>query len=109
MPTTNAVDPRVEQLLMLKAVTLRLGVLHEAQALQLKLWPLAALPSITKSVAKVDVESKTVFFECEASSLRATKKLAQGCAALESWVRFMLWDDTTVFIKINGRQVHPNV
>jgi hypothetical protein len=109
MSAAGAVNPRVEQLLMLKAVTLRLGVLHEAQALQLKMWPLAALPFITKSVAKVDVESRTVSFDCEAPSVRKTKKLTQGCTALESWVRFLLWDDSVVFVRINGKQVHPSV
>lgn len=54
-----------QQMLMLRDMTERLGVLHEAQVLQIKLMPHAVDPGLTKSEASVDVEGKSITYTWE--------------------------------------------
>lgn len=49
-----------EQLLLLRDLTRRTGVLHEAQLLNLKLWPLVIFPKASNSVIRIDPEKYTV-------------------------------------------------
>jgi hypothetical protein len=93
-----------EQLQLLKAMTLRTGAIHEAQALQLKMWP-TLIENITKSEAQVDTEKKTVTFVCESSGLRPSKHQRLLFENIEKWVRNILWNETRVVIKINKKRV----
>jgi len=97
-----------EQLMQLKAMTVRLGSIHEAQALQLKMWPLL-LPNISKSVAKIDVETKTVIMNCvtqKDKKFRKTKKVENLCKHIETWTRAILWNETAVSIVVDGETIY---
>ena len=96
-----------EQLLWLKSNTIRTGAIHDAQAFQLKMYPMM-LPDVTTAEARVDVERKTVAFVAESSGLRPTKKFRQICEAIETWTRTILWDDTFVTIEVNGKKVYES-
>lgn len=90
--------------MLLKATTIRTGAIHEAQVLQLKIWP-RLNPMISKSEARVDVENKTVTFVCESGSLRPKKSDRVFFENLEKWVKDLLWDETTVTVRINDKIV----
>jgi len=94
----------MEQLMLLKATTIRTGAIHEAQALQLKVWP-RMNKSIDKSEAQVSVDNRQVIFICESKSMRPTKAHKLFFENLENWVRTMLWDDTYVKVIVNGKTV----
>jgi hypothetical protein len=93
-----------DQLMMLRAMTIRTGSIHEAQALQLKMWPLL-IPNVVKAEAKVDAERKIVSFICESTSNRATKKVTNTCKHIAEWTKQLLWAETTVTIKINDKLI----
>jgi hypothetical protein len=103
MNTVKATTPE-EQLQLLKAVTIRTGAIHDAQALQLKMWP-TLIPGVTSSEARVDVENKKVLFVCKSNALRPTKKTALLYKNIAKWVQNILWNETQVVIKINGKAV----
>lgn len=91
-----------EQLLHLRCLTHRLGVLHEAQLLQVRNYPLV-LP-IQKATTHIDVKSKYIKYECESEGvIRKTKKNTKICETIHSWLQFLLWDDVILEILINGR------
>ena len=94
-----------EQLALLKTATVRTGAIHEAQALQLKMWPLL-VPGVKSASAKVDTERKIVTFECKSSGNRITKKVRHTILNLTLWTRTLLWDDTVVVFKMNGKVIH---
>jgi hypothetical protein len=93
-----------EQLALLKTMTVTTGAIHEAQALQLKMWP-RLIQKVTKSEARVDVEKRTVTYICESTGLRPTKSVKLTCTNICQWTRNLLWDETKVVIKINGKTV----
>jgi hypothetical protein len=100
----KAVTPE-EQLQLLKAVTIRTGAIHDAQALQLKMWP-TLIPGVYKSEARVNVDKKIVTFVCESNSLRATKRSKLLYANIAKWTQNILWNETKVIIKINDKAVY---
>ena len=93
-----------EQLAYLKGMTLRLGSIHEAQALQLKLWP-RLIPGIDESEARVDVEKQSVRFVCTGKKFRKTKKVSEFLVNIDRWVKKLLWDSTFVVFEVNGKEV----
>lgn len=55
--------PAQQQLLLLREQTRRMGVLHEAQVLQLKMWPRAFFVKSTSATqVAVDIEKKRLVF-----------------------------------------------
>jgi hypothetical protein len=52
-----------QQLLLLKDFTKKTGVIHEAQAMQLRLWPFTIDPTIDSAEAEVDFETKKVTYQ----------------------------------------------
>jgi hypothetical protein len=96
-----------DQLMLLKAATIRTGAIHEAQVLQLKMWPLL-IPNVIKAEVSIDAEKKLVFFKCESKGLRASKKMKLVCENIDAWVKQLLWPETTVTIKINDRQIYDS-
>jgi hypothetical protein len=93
-----------EQLQLLKGMTVRTGMIHEAQALQLRNWPML-IPSVSKAEARVDTELQTVTFVCKANRLYSNKKTKLLYKNIGEWVRNLLWNETRVVIEINGKKV----
>ena len=93
-----------EQLAYLKGMTLRLGSIHEAQALQLKLWP-RLVPGIESSEAHVDTEKQSVRFVCGGKKFKKTKKVAEILVNIDRWVKMLLWDSTFVVFEVNGKEI----
>lgn len=97
----------LEQLALLKSMTVRTGAIHEAQVLQLKMWPLL-IPDVNKAEASVDTERKMVTYKCETDSNRPTKKKAQTMENIAIWTKKMLWDETVVVFTLNGKKVYDS-
>lgn len=93
-----------EQLQLLKGMTVRTGMIHEAQALQLRNWPLL-IPSVSKAEARVDTENQTVTFACKAGRVYTNKKTKLLYKNISEWVRQLLWPETRVVVEINGKKV----
>ena len=95
----------VEQIAMLKAMTLRTGAIHEAQAHQLKMWPLLA-HGIATSEARVDADAHVVKFVCTGKKFKRTKMVKRTFTAVKDWVRILLWDDAHVVFEVDGKEVY---
>ncbi len=95
----------LEQLALLKTMTIRTGAIHEAQALQLKMWPLL-IPDVAKAEAHVDTERKIVTYRCKTKSNKNAKKRTDTMDNIVTWTRKMLWDDSTVIFIVNDKAVY---
>lgn len=94
----------MDQLMQLKAMTVRTGGIHSAQELQLCNWPRLSA-QIKRVVAKVDPENKTATLECEAPKWKQTDFEKELFKNILIWVRTILWDETRVVIKVNKKRV----
>jgi hypothetical protein len=78
-----------QQLLMLRDMTERFETMHEAQVLQIKLWPLAVDPGLTQSVANIDIKGKSLTYTWERPAWnpdRGYQKRLRGLAdAIETY------------------------
>jgi len=96
--------PVKDQLQYLKGMTIRTGSIHEAQALQLRNWPLL-IPNVVSAEAQVDVEGQSVTFICTSKGTRPTKKQKLTCDNICEWVRTLLWNETKVIIIVNKKTI----
>lgn len=96
-----------EQLLALKMMTAKTGVLHDAQVTQLKLWPWVVFgEKMTSYEIGVKPESDKKYLEYRITGADGVKALPSvGCTNLKAWVRQLLGQDWTVVIKLNGSEV----
>jgi len=99
-------DNRFEQLQYLKGMTVRLGCIHEAQALQLRNYPLL-IPNVGKAIVKVNAETKHVIYDCtgKTKNFRKTKKVDEMFQNIYKWTTFIVWDDVEVLIKVNNKEL----
>lgn len=95
-----------EQLMLLKATTNSFGALHEAQALQLKMYPLL-LNGVKKAETHVDIEKKMIFFKIlEGKGFKLTKKNKNIIEKIVLWTRNLLWDDCSIVVLNNNKIVY---
>lgn len=96
-----------EQLLKLKAMTIRFGVLHEAQALQIRNYPLL-IPGVISAEANVSIERKSVSYSCKGKNnrFRNTAKAKESYKMIEQWIRTILWDDTYIEVTVNNKLIY---
>lgn len=104
------VNDYTSQLLRLRSLTNRIGALHEAQALQLRLWPFTIDSDLDKAEARVDVEGRRIAWTWEAKHPPKWKPDRPYLFRLEELlksVHLMLGDTWTVTIKVNGKTIFP--
>jgi hypothetical protein len=94
----NREEEILEQLGLLKGITVRLGILHEAQVLQLQMWPLVLFPHALSSTAEVDTDKHIVNFKILTSlkNKPSGKSHTKAVKELDKWVKNILWDDTRI-------------
>lgn len=92
-----------QQIGMLRDMTRRTGAIHEAQVLQLRMWPRLFAGS-TSSETKVDAEKKIVTYEVSGKISKSAKN-KRLINELNRWTKELLWAETTVIIKFNGKVV----
>lgn len=98
-----------EQLSLLKGMTIRTGVIHEAQRLQLEMWPRMS-KQIESCTPKANFENKLILLDCK-SRTKKFKMSEFETKLFENivlWVRKILWDETIVQIKVNGKTVYDS-
>jgi hypothetical protein len=96
----------MEQLMQLRALTIRTGAIHEAQALQLRNYPLL-INGVSKATVRVDMERKLV----EYSLTKCSKDFQDGFDAMENitkCVRTLLWPDSSVVFKKRGKVIYDS-
>ena len=93
------------QLQWLKTLTHRTGAIHEAQSLQLKLYPMM-LPNAKTAEARVDIEKKAVKYIVTCKPLKKGALFDKVCTEMAGWTRWLLWDDTKVTIEVNGKVMY---
>lgn len=98
-----------EQLMHLKQLTLRLGVIHEAQTVQLRNYPLL-IPNIKSAVLDLDVEHHIVHYKCESETgkFRKTKKAKNMISNILIWTRTIIWEDTIIKIIVDGKLIYDS-
>jgi len=104
------VNDYTSQLLRLRALTNTTGALHEAQALQLRLWPFTIDSELDKAEAKVDIEGRRIKWTWEAkhsSRWKPDKQYLFRLQELKKSVQLMLGDTWSFTIKMNGRTIFP--
>ena len=98
-----------DQLMQLKAMTVRTGVLHEAQVVQLRNYPLL-IPGVAINPSpetKVYPEDKYVVWTCKAKKgFKVTPTVKKWCTNIEKYAKLLLWDDTRVKIIVNGQVIY---
>jgi hypothetical protein len=100
-----------QQLVLLKDLTERFQALHEAQKMQLQLWPFTVDPTIERSMAEVDFDSKTVTFYWMNSKKKIDKKYQERLNALgrnikdvllgSSWNTIVILDNKTIYNSVD--------
>lgn len=91
-------DEKLEQLLLLKNLTKKTGMLHEAQLAQLKAWPLA-LTHAYKCQIVFDYESKNLTYILSELNGRKPKDFLKRMAMLSKWTKQLLGDEYLVTVK----------
>lgn len=92
----------IKQLLLLRETTKTFGVLHEAQALQLRLWPHAVDPKLITAKAEISIDSNIIYWEWESKSKRISKHRLE---ALDRSVKLMLGDEWVIKIRLNQKPI----
>lgn len=96
-----------EQLIHLKGITERLNTVHEAQIVQLRNYP-RVIPNISKAETRLNIDNHSIVYECtsESPTFRKTKNVKVAIENVVTWIRTVVWDDTTVEFIVNGKSVY---
>jgi hypothetical protein len=100
------------QLLKLRVLTERFGVIHQAQRLNLQLWPFTIDPELEKSEAHVDIENHSVNFLWIANHSKGwvpDEAYRFRLQELGKSIALMLGNTWTFTIKVNGVAIFPVV
>lgn len=87
-----------EQLMLLKDLTERTGILHEAQILQLKMYPLVIFQNAKEVRLELDIEKKELHFVSK-FKIGNPKDFKVKCEQLESYVKWLLGTNWIVRVK----------
>lgn len=100
-----------EQLMQLRAMTIRTGAIHEAQRLQITNWP-KLVPGVSlkpdDTVVQVDIENHVVHImaKSKGKTFRTTSAVKEWVKNIQFWTAAILWPDTRVVFKVNGKQIN---
>jgi hypothetical protein len=99
------VPTELEQFAALKSMTIRTGAIHDAQALQLRNWPLM-IPGVASAEARLDVENRTLTYVLKA---RPVKGVIPACKEIAKLIRtYLLWDDTAIVFKAGKKVIYDS-
>lgn len=105
MKPTIAVDHE-KQLLLLRDLTQRMGVIHDAQQLQLKMWPIVLFTHGQKFEEHVNVEEKEVDFIILQTKGKKPTDLDERFKALNDWTKWLLGDDWLIRVKLRDKVLY---
>ena len=95
-----------EQLGQLKALTERLGTLHEAQILQIRNYPLL-IPGVAKAETGIDIEKKIITYKCYSGQkkFRKTKNAIIAIEKIYEFIKYVAWSDSILEIQVDGKDI----
>lgn len=96
-------DEVLEQLMILRGMTKATGALHEAQVLQLKMYPMVMLSNSVSSEFTFDWENRSVEFKVQTKGKR-DKDFDKRMDCLDKSVKTLLGDEYLVVVNINGKK-----
>lgn len=96
-------DADFEQLMTLREMTSKTGLLHDAQVFQLKMYPLA-LTNATKAEVHYDYDKKSVIFIITETKGRVPKEINKRLSLISDWTQTLLGEEYSVKIKA-GKKV----
>lgn len=96
------------QLAMLKATTERMGVLHEAQLLQVRNYPIL-MDGIVTAQATVDQDGKHIVYDCKASGkFRKTDMRLKMFKKIVWMLQQVVWTDVIVEFNVDGKPIYDS-
>ena len=95
-----------EQLLLLRDMTARMGVIHDAQMLQLKMWPLVLFDNVKKCEEHVNIEQKVLEFHILQTKGKYAVDREKRFEHLVDWSKWLLGHDWIVRIKERGKLLY---
>lgn len=96
------------QLAALKATTERLGVLHEAQLLQLRNYPIL-LDGIDSAKTEIDQGNKHIKYDCiSGGKFRKTDLRLRMFKKIVWMIQQVVWTDVTVEFNVNGKPIYDS-
>ena len=99
MTQTNKIE---FELMRLKDLTKRTGVIHEAQQIQLKMWALFLSPKKGSFKVRIDLDHSTVFFEFKSLIKKYIEHYPQ---ALARSVRHLLGSEWVTKVVVKGKTI----
>jgi len=98
-----------DQLFYLKGMTERLGVVHEAQLVQIRNYPLL-IPNIKKAETELGIDTKTIVYKCNSQEgkFKKTKTVKTAIANIEKWIKSIVWDETVLIIQVDGKEIYDS-
>jgi hypothetical protein len=105
MKPTIAVDHE-KQLILLRDLTARMGVIHEAQQLQLKMWPIVLFTHGQKFEERVDVNGKEVDFIILQTKGKKPDDMDKRFEHLNDWTKWLLGDDWLIRVKLRDKVLY---
>lgn len=96
------------QIATLKATTERLGVLHEAQLLQLRNYPIL-LDGIDSAKTEIDQSNKHIKYDCVSKTrFRKTDMRLLMFKRIVWMVQQVVWTDVTIEFNVNGKPIYDS-
>lgn len=96
------------QIAMMKATTERLGVIHEAQLLQIRNYPIL-LDSIASAQTSIDIETKLVRYDCKTDgTFRRTALKKKAFQRIVWMIQQVVWSDVIVELNVNGKPIYDS-
>lgn len=97
------------QLAHLRHITETTGVIHEAQAMQLRMWPIAALPFVRSSEVQVNLDGKVVRILCRKDeAVEIDGDVDVRYRTLGNWMQFLLGPSWMITIELDGNLVYTH-
>lgn len=107
MPDSDEKNPADETLIRCYDMWRRTGILHELQALNLRVWPLGLYDEARKVTVSIDQDTHVVSFDLEMKPRRRlAKKTAKARAKLlHEWVGVLIGKDYSLRLLAKGTAI----
>lgn len=99
-----------DQLMQLRAMTIRTGAIHDAQVLQFKNYPLL-VEGVKAATAYPDLERKMIEYKvtkCDKGFPKSKEVFDRDMGFLKKNVQALLWPDTVVVFKLGRRVLYDS-
>lgn len=94
-----------KQLLLLRDLTARTGLLHDAQRLQLRMWPIVLFTHAKKCEERVNIQDKEVDFIILQTKGKPPEDMEKRFASLNEWTKWLLGPDWLIRVKLRDKMI----